>query len=178
MTPKRFALLALAAVVPFAWGCSEELTSPPESQDQVGFTAQQVAPDLSEAPTAQRYLVGFKGKAPKQLDGEVAKLGGTVDAVYGKFGVAIVSGIETDGADALGKVRGVDFVELEPMFEIGLPAVGEAQAADAGVASPSDPTGAFFYGLGWQWHMTAANAEGAWSAGRLGSPEEIGRAHV
>jgi hypothetical protein len=33
MTPKRFALLALAAVVPFAWGCSEELTSPPESQD-------------------------------------------------------------------------------------------------------------------------------------------------
>jgi subtilisin family serine protease len=171
MTPKRFALLALAAVVPFAWGCSEELTSPPESQDQVGFTAQQVAPDLSEAPTAQRYLVGFKGKAPKQLDGEVAKLGGTVDAVYGKFGVAIVSGIETDGADALGKVRGVDFVELEPMFEIGLPAVGEAQAADAGVASPSDPTGAFFYGLGWQWHMTAANAEGAWSAGRLGSPE-------
>jgi subtilisin family serine protease len=171
MTPKRFALLALAAVVPFSWGCSDELTSPPESQDQTGFTAQQIAPDLSEAPTAERYLVGFKGKAPKKLEGEVARLGGAVDAVFEKFGVAIVSGIGADGADAIGKVKGVDFVELEPMFEIGLPTVGEAQSADAGVASPSDPTGAFFYQLGWQWHMTAANAEGAWSAGRLGSPD-------
>jgi subtilisin family serine protease len=171
MTPKRFALLALAALVPFSWGCSEELTSPPESQDQVGISAQMVAPDLSEAPVAQRYLVGFKGKAPTQLEGEVATLGGSLDAVYEKFGVAIVSGIEAGGAEALGSVKGLDFVELEPMFEIGLPVVGEVQAADAGIASPSDPTGAFFYGLGWQWHMTAANAEGAWSAGRLGSPD-------
>ncbi|MCL7977838.1 MAG: S8 family serine peptidase [marine benthic group bacterium] len=171
MTPKRFALLTLAAVVPFSWGCSDELTSPPESQDPTGITAQQIAPDLSEAPTAERYLVGFRGKAPSSLEGEVAKLGGSVDAVFEKFGVAIVSGIDADGADAIGSVKGVDFVELEPMFEIGLPAAGEVQAADAGVASPSDPTGAFFYQLGWQWHMTAANAEGAWSAGRLGSPD-------
>ncbi|MCL7971309.1 MAG: S8 family serine peptidase [marine benthic group bacterium] len=171
MTPKRFALLTLAAVVPFSWGCSDELTSPPESQDPTGITAQQIAPDLSEAPTAERYLVGFNGKAPKRLAGEVAELGGSVDAVFEKFGVAIVSGIDADGADAIGSVKGVDFVELEPMFEIGLPAAGEVQAADAGVASPSDPTGAFFYQLGWQWHMTAANAEGAWSAGRLGSPD-------
>jgi subtilisin family serine protease len=171
MTPKRFAMLTLAAVVPFSWGCSDKLTSPPESQDPAGFTAQQIAPDLSEAPAADRYLVGFNGKAPKKLANEVAELGGTVDAVYEKFGVAIVSDIEADGADALGKVSGVKFVELEPMFEIGLPTVGETQAADAGVASPSDPTGAFFYQLGWQWHMTAANAEAAWSAGRLGSPD-------
>jgi subtilisin family serine protease len=171
MTPKRFALLVLAAAVPFSWGCSEELTSPPESPEQAGITAQQIAPDLSEAPTPQRYLVGFNGKAPRKLEGEVASQGGTIDAVYEKFGVAIVSGIEAGGADAIDKVKGVSFVELEPMFEIGLPAVGEAQAADAGVASPSDPTGAFFYGLGFQWHLTAANAEGAWSAGRLGSPE-------
>ena len=82
MTPKRFALLTLAAVVPFSWGCSDELTSPPESLDPTGITAQQIAPDLSEAPTAERYLVGFNGKAPKRLAGEVAELGGSVDAVF------------------------------------------------------------------------------------------------
>jgi subtilisin family serine protease len=171
MTPKRFALLALAAVVPFSWGCSDELTSPNDPQEAAGFTAQQVAPDLSKAPTAQRYLVGFNGKAPTQLEKAVAEQGGSLDAVYEKFGVAIVSGIEAAGAEAIGGVKGVDFIELEPMFERVLPAVGEPSMADAGVASPSDPTGAFFYQLGWQWHMTAANAEGAWSAGRLGSPD-------
>ena len=171
MTPKRFALLALAAAVPFSWGCSDELTSPTDAQGPVDISAQMVAPDFSEAPTAQRYLVGFNGKAPKQLEGEVAKQGGSVDAVFEKFGVAIVSGIEAKGAEAVGKVKGVDFIELEPMFERALPAVGEASLAEAGIDSPSDPTGAYFYQLGWQWHMTAANAEGAWSAGRLGSPD-------
>lgn len=168
MTPKRFAMLVLAAAVPFSWGCSDELTSPPESQDPAGITAQQIAPDLSEAPTAERYLVGFNGKAPKKLESEVTELGGAIDAVYEKFGVAIVSGIEADGADALGKLKGVDFVELEPMIESDRPQLIDSRAADAMIGSPDDPTTAFFYPLGLQWNMTAVNAETAWANGRLG----------
>jgi subtilisin family serine protease len=162
-------MLTLAAAVPLAWSCSEEVTSPRESQDTTGFSAQQVALDLTTPTTPERYLVGYKGKAATKLESEVEVLGGSLDAVYERFGIAIVSGIDGDGADALGKVNGVDFVELEPVFEIGLPAeVSEAEAVDASIASTDNPAGAYFYGR--QWNMRAIDADVAWAAGRLGSP--------
>ncbi len=167
MKPTRFALLALA-VAPLAWGCADEMTSPAPSDAP---SAKLVAPTLDDAPpAASRYLVGFKGSSPKSLDGAVARLGGSVDAVYDRFGVAIVSGIDEADARDLRRVGGVDFVEIEPMFELDKPRVGESRAGEAAIQSPEDPTAAYFYQLGFQWNMTAANAEEAWAGGRLGSP--------
>lgn len=170
MTPKRFALFALAAVVPFSWGCSDELTSPSESADP-SITASKVAPDLMDeerARTPTRYLVGFKGNSPESLDQEVARLGGTVDGVYPEFGVAIVSGVDAAVAGDLEAIRGVEFAELEPMLESERPVLADSRSSGAIIASPDDPTTAFFYPLGLQWNMTAVNAETAWANGRLG----------
>jgi subtilisin family serine protease len=133
------------------------------------------APSLSvaSAPAASRYAVLLKGGATKFAEQAVA-LGGTVELLHERSGIAIVSGLSDAAALALGANSSVDLLvedfeyqgvanTIEPMVEIatGTSLVGEAQ-------SQTNPATAAFYPR--QWHLRAIGANVAWANGRLGSP--------
>jgi subtilisin family serine protease len=62
------------------------------------------------------------------------------------------------------------YVEEDQLFELGLPDASDVVSAPNGVvASPSDPTTAFFFSR--QWHHRAISADVAWANGALGSPD-------
>jgi subtilisin family serine protease len=159
---RRFLLLSTSLLAVAA--CSDSL--PLETS---------AAPSLSvaSAPAASRYAVLLKGGATKFAEQAVA-LGGTVELLHERSGIAIVSGLSDAAALALGANSSVDLLvedfeyqgvanTIEPMVEMatGTSLVGEAQ-------SQTNPATAAFYPR--QWHLRAIGANVAWANGRLGSP--------
>lgn len=166
---KRIRPFAVLFVLVAAWGCSEDPVSP---GSDVGPTVESTAPALSlqglnQQTVEPRYIVAYNGKAPRKLASVVASAGGTIDATYDKYGFAIVSGIDADGADEIAGLRGVIGAEAEPMFKLPEPMTAGVQEATAIIASNANPAGAAFFAF--QWHLAAINVTDAWSAGRLGS---------
>lgn len=149
--------------------CSAEAPVAPES-DAVA-SASTVAPmqllDPTAAPSA-RYIVAFNGRSPRNLESTVEAAGGSVDAVYVKYGFAIVSGIDAAGASAVAALKGVSAAEAEPMLKLPEPQTQEPRAAQK-PASPAAPSTAFFFAL--QWHFGPINVLPAWLEGRTGSPD-------
>jgi subtilisin family serine protease len=124
----------------------------------------------TEAEETGTYLVLFEDSfVPDGFDAEVAALGGAVDFSH-PVGIAIVSGLTEGGAAELGALAGVNDVmangvgALDPILPEGALA-----AVEAVPESPTDPTLAARYP--WQWNMRAIDADYAWEAGRLGSPD-------
>jgi subtilisin family serine protease len=152
----------------------EETVAPEQTPDASADVAQlsAVAAPVDLEDLGGRQLVVFnraKG-SPSGFVVSVEDLGGTVDALYEEVGAAIVSGLDAKGAKALAKVKGVQYADFEPVLEMRLPEISaDRLSSEATPASPSDPTGAFFYPD--QWNMRAIDAPGAWTAGRLGSPD-------
>lgn len=116
------------------------------------------------------YLVLFRSTSvPGGFARQVAALGGTVYFAH-PVGIAIVSGLTEGAAAKLGAGKDVNAVLangtylLDPLRDEGALAVVEGVPE-----SPSDPTTAARYP--WQWNMRAIDADKAWAAGRLGSPE-------
>jgi subtilisin family serine protease len=129
--------------------------------------------NLAAAPAASRYAVLLKGGATKFAE-QAAALGGTVELLHERSGIAIVSGLSDAAARTLETSNSVDLVvedfqyqgvsnPIESMVEIatGTSIVGDAQ-------SQANPATAVFYPR--QWHLRAIGADRAWAAGRLGSP--------
>ena len=112
-----------------------------------------------------RHLVSFKNGVPAGFADAVSAAGGEV--VFSHRVLAIVSGLDDTSAASLGDLGGVAEVQADETFTIDVTA-GESEGAYDGVASPTNPAGAFFYSR--QWHMWAIGADQAWAAGRLGSP--------
>ncbi len=118
-----------------------------------------------------RYLVMFKKEqVAGDLAAQVKSLGGSVETSYDDMGIAVLSGLDADGAR---KLRGrSDIAQVEPdlAFPIETAFLSEPEAA-TGISEPASPTApntAFFYPR--QWHMRQIGAHVAWAAGRLGSP--------
>ena len=133
-----------------------------------------VAAFSAQAQNDDRYLVMLKGKnAQAKFAAEVRAVGGEVTYSH-SIGFAIVSGLTADTAATLGNSKRVK--EIQPDFSIAmdpdLPKVSiqsmeDAMLTDADIASPADPTTAYFYPR--QWNMHTIEAEQAWAAGRHGS---------
>jgi len=163
--------LALASVTAFGLAlgaCSAENPNAPDAQSTARSTPtmSMTLPATSQAPT--RYIVAFNGHAPSKLESSVADLGGSVDAVYEKYGFAVVSGIDDEGAAQLGSLNGVTEAGAEPMFTLDEPMTNGALAGTA-PASAAQPSTAFFFPI--QWHLGVIGAPEAWAAGRLGSSD-------
>ena len=116
------------------------------------------------------YLVLFEDTyVPDGFAAQVAALGGVVDFSH-PVGIAIVSGLTEGAAAELAALGDVNTVmangtyALDPFLQEGAVA-----AVEAVPESPTDPTTAARYP--WQWNMRAIDADVAWAAGRLGSPE-------
>ena len=117
------------------------------------------------------YLVRFSGKGvPAGFADRVAAMGGTVIFAHAGAGVAAVSGLSPENAGLLGSSGGISAVVDDDMTVLA-PIMGDLAQADVpsdAVASPAAPATAFFFPR--QWHLRAVQANDAWAAGRLGSP--------
>ena len=174
MRMTRLSVLAVACSALTLSACMDETVAPEQTQDTSADVAQlsAVAAPVSLEDLGGRQLVVFNRAtgSPAGFAASVEKLGGTVDALYEEVGAAIVSGMDADGSKALGKLKGVQSAELEPVLEMRPPELSaDRVSSEVAPASPSDPTGAHFYPD--QWNMRAIDAPGAWAAGRLGSPD-------
>lgn len=118
-----------------------------------------------------RYIVMFKQeRVSGDLADQVKSLGGNVETSFDDMGIAVLSGLDANGAK---KLRGrSDVAQVEPdlafPIETALATAPEAAGGDVQPASPAAPNTAFFFAR--QWHMRQIGADVAWAAGRLGSP--------
>jgi len=160
---------ALAATLLVA-ACTEAPLDPTGSD--LGPTFSAVA-DLGSASSleAPRYIVVAAGQSlPARFEESVEELGASVEAAYPELGVAVVSAWGAGAAQQLKRLKGIAFADPEPMFTFDEPtSISAPEAFDGSIASPSDPTTAFFFPR--QWNMRAIDAPGAWAAGRLGSSD-------
>ncbi|MBT8197975.1 MAG: hypothetical protein KJO84_05680, partial [Acidimicrobiia bacterium] len=117
-----------------------------------------------QANPVPRHVVSSRGKLSASRIQEIEDLGGTVVLTH-DIGFTIVDGLSDAEAGALLDIRGITDVQPDVTIERDPSAVSLDPVA-GGVNAPSD---AFFYGLGYQWHMDAIGAPAAWDAGRTGS---------
>ena len=166
---RAVALLGLVAVLA---ACSDTPTSvAPESLQNTVPTSTALATqgalgDLAgDYQAAPRHLVVFKNSAPAEFEAQVEALGGTVVLVH-RIGVAVVAGLDADGAAALRDEQATSYVIEEGNFRLVRPdAVSPPIPLD--VQSAEDPTTAILYSR--QWNMRQIKADVAWAAGRRGS---------
>lgn len=175
MRMSRLSILAMTCGALTLGACAGETVAPDQTPDTTTEVAQfgQVAgaPATLEDLGGRQIVVFNKAKgSPSGFAAQVEKLGGSVDALYEQVGAAVVSGLDEAGAASLAKKRGVQSVDLEPVLEMRLPGINADMAISAEmIASPTNPTDAFFWSR--QWGMRAIEADAAWAAGRLGSPD-------
>lgn len=130
--------------------------------------AARIAAPTATVQAANRSIVEFAAAGRKDLEARVAALGGRVDFVVDNVGFAAVSGLSTAAASSLGRAPGISAVYDDIPMQLADPVrMGEATAADVSALSPTNPAGAFLFGL--QWNMLAISAPAAWAAGNLGA---------
>jgi len=155
-------LTALATLALVA--CTDHATAPDRAVTPSG-------PSFSVGGAANadgNYLVRFKGNGvPDDFAAQVARLGGEVIFAH-PIGIAAVAGLDDARANTLASSRSIAAVDADAYVTLDEPVSGELESAELDVASPSNPTTAFFYPR--QWHMRAIGAHNAWAAGKLGSP--------
>ena len=151
-------------------------SSDPEDEAQacVASVATEAAPTTLTFPNGEtvtaepvaRHIVSAR-RLPRNFESSVEALGGTVAFLHQKTGLALVDGLSNEAANELLAVRGIDDVIADITLDRE-PDAGGLEAVEASLDAPSD---AFFYGLGYQWHMDAVGAPAAWAAGRTGSSD-------
>lgn len=153
--------ISVLVVSALMFACTSEKPVAPTAQNDNAIP-------LAKAGDSDRHLVMFKGNGvPNGFAAQVAALGGTVDYSH-NAGIAIVSGLSDDAAATLAADKKISDVQADASFELDAFVDSDgATAADGSVASPGDPTTAFFYAR--QWNMRAVSADQAWANGRLGS---------
>jgi subtilisin family serine protease len=156
-------LTAVAAMAVFAFACADGPTQAPPVEPPDFSVAGFEQPDLSD-----QYLVMFRGKGvPSGFARDVEKLGGNVVFSH-DVGIAVVNGLDEAGAGALGGKKYVSEIQMDEAFDLDpMWDASNVVLADA-IGSPDDPTTAARYAR--QWNMRAIDADDAWAAGRLGSP--------
>jgi subtilisin family serine protease len=160
---RRFLLLSASLLAVAA--CSDSLPL---------ATPAPVGPALSvaSAPSTSRYAVLLQG-VTADFAAKVASLGGTVELLHERAGIAILSGMSDDAALALQGNGNVE-VLIEDFSYQGVsrstPRAVEMASTKSSIdaASQANPSTAFFFPR--QWHMRAIGANKAWANGRTGSP--------
>ncbi|MBV9475391.1 MAG: S8 family serine peptidase [Acidobacteria bacterium] len=113
------------------------------------------------------YIVAFKNGSPANFSSTVASVGGRV--AFQHEVMAIVSGIDANGAARLGALSGVAEVQADENFVLDDQIeVASAEQSFADATSTAVPSTAAFFAR--QWNMRSIGADVAWAAGRIGSP--------
>ena len=162
--PARLALPAIALALS---ACADQTTAPTRALTPSSLSASLVA---EASPTAGSYIVMARGdKFGADFTAKVEALGGKVRSVHNGAGIAVVTGLSSDGATSLAAVSGIAEVDADDMVSIAEPSrYLAADALDVASATPAiDPTKASRFAF--QWNMRAINAPAAWAAGKLGS---------
>ena len=128
------------------------------------------APEATAQTELDRHLVLFKGNdVPKGFTDDVEALGGSVIFSH-KVGFAVVEGLTDEAAEEIGANNKVSMIERDPAIPLDPVINGSFEAVgDSVPQSPLFPETAYFYPR--QWNMRAIEADAAWAAGRLGSPD-------
>ncbi len=134
------------------------------------WVAASPATATTAVPDSDAYIVSFDHQYLSSLTADVEALGGNVIFSH-PVGLAIVSGLDGTTAGSLFTSLGVNAVLPDAQFQLAPGHVmGSVSSVDAAqLDSPDDPTQATRYSR--QWNMRAIDADGAWAAGRLGSPD-------
>ncbi len=167
MRTRPTALVALSAAV-FAAACTEAPFDPTTPDVQPSFAT--VAGTSAAAAGPNFFVVSQVGALPENFSDAVTAVGGNVEALYAQVGVAVVSNLSPAGARSLRQLKGIGFVEQEPVLSLDEPtSVSAAESVGAGGSTQghASPASAFFFPR--QWNMRQVDAPGAWAAGRLGS---------
>lgn len=163
----RSSLLTLAAVGLLFTGCVDDPDTSLVAPQAPSFNV-----TAAGEPTTGNHLVLFNSNAvPRNFATQIEALGGRIERTLEPLGIAVVSGLDDAAADALARAKGVRFVEpdlIMPLEEVEAEDVIEF-ADDAPTAG--DPTNASFFPR--QWHHRAIQADVAWAAGYLGSPDVV-----
>lgn len=164
--PHAVRLHALALVPLLLAGCDDE---PATSVLAVDETASFLT---GAAESTGQHLVMFATLAiPSDFDRSVAALGGTVEKKFEAMGIATVSGLGDAEAAELSRSTGVAGVEPDLILPLEEPVgVDVAEVADE-TPTTHDPSDAFFFPR--QWHHRVIQADLAWAAGLLGSPDVV-----
>jgi subtilisin family serine protease len=161
MKPVKLTTMLLLGAVSLS-ACMDQVTNPIEP-------AMRSTSESGEVQATGKHIVMFGNQRIAQsFAGDVAKLGGTVDASYDAIGVAVVAGLSDAAAASLRSLNDVANVEadvvvqwLDPVSDV------ETASAEDAVEATANPAGAFFYPR--QWHLRAIGADVAWAAGNVGS---------
>jgi subtilisin family serine protease len=126
------------------------------------------------ASPSSRYAVLFKGAAPRGFAEGVGALGGTIELLHARAGIALVSGLSFDAASALRGDAAIDAVAEDFSYQLSQPREPIVKMAgfawsEVDASSQSNPTSAGFYAL--QWNHRAIGAHTAWAHGILGSDQ-------
>ena len=164
MNPNRTRCALLAAGFVALTGCARDVTAPAATPRTPSHSAAAVVDG--------QYLVLFKGNGiPDDFQAQAEAAGGTVTFTHAETGFAIVGGLDAAGAATIGALSSVAQVEADAAFSIDAPQAAVEAEAEAGavVQSVANPATALFYS--WQWNLRLINANAAWAAGKLGSPD-------
>lgn len=167
---KRATSFLLAGLVGIT-ACSDDTLTAPAATETGSAVLSEAAADfsLTDLPTTGKHLVIMNAqRLPADLASRVGALGGTIDAVYGAIGVAVVDGLTDEAAATLQASDDVQFVQpdvIVPMIDPVDAQVEMASSVEPG--AHQSPTGASFYAR--QWNMRAIGADQAWAAGHRGS---------
>ncbi len=138
---------------------------------------QAVAPDAVTAPVrtarisapgaiAGRYLIRFRQGEPSDFAATIASMGGTIERRLPSGGMAVVRGIDAQGAATLTARRDLSAVAPDIAAQM-IPAPASVQRLSyTGSTAPringTDQSGAFFFPM-YQWNMRQVKADQAWS---------------
>lgn len=164
---KRVASVLLVGSFALA-GCSDhpfaagEISAP----DAAAFSASALdgAGDLES--TGNHLVLMQNQRLPNNFGQTVEALGGTIQAAYDAVGVVVVSGLTDESAAALQGTNHVSLVTPDYLVPLELPEATEVAEFEVQNEAPGT---AFFFAR--QWHLRAIQADLAWAAGRVGSPD-------
>ena len=119
-----------------------------------------------------KYIVLMQGGLPRDFAQTVAGLGGTIRSTHAGAGFATVSGLTDAAASQLAATSGVLEVDPDAIVQLDQP-VGLIQTDAAALSAPTtqsqaNPATAIL--ASWQWNMLLIDADKAWAAQKLGSP--------
>jgi lantibiotic leader peptide-processing serine protease len=156
-------VLGIAALA----ACSDSLPVEQTGAPALGLSA-------VSSPASSRYAVLFKGSAPADFAARIGALGGTIEMLHKRAGIALVTGLSSDGVTSLRRDAAIDAVSADfthQLTRVQEPVVKSAafRLGEVSAMSQSNPTTAWFYPI--QWNLPAIGAPTAWAKSRLGSDD-------
>ncbi|MBA2669334.1 MAG: hypothetical protein H0U67_03060, partial [Gemmatimonadetes bacterium] len=136
MKPVKFTTMLLLGAVSLS-ACTDQVTNPIEP-------AMRSMSESGEVQATGKYIVMFGNqRIAKSFAGDVAKLGGTVDASYDAIGVAVVAGLSDAAAASLRSLNNVANVEADVVVQWLDPVTDlETASVEDVIQATANPAGA------------------------------------